>query len=240
VSLEPAAVKRSRPSRRAGIGIAAGIAAFAATAVLALTRNGGAASSPLPLTPLSTLGKLDPIAAVGPLGPEGVPLPQAGPLAPPRLLADGQRIDGITCQTGEQALFHIHAHLTIFVNGSPRQVPAGIGIAPPDEIDQTGSGAFIAGGTCFMWLHTHSADGIIHTESPVERTYTLGDFFDIWGQPLTRQRVGPASGHVTALFDGKLFNGNPRQIPLLAHAQIQLEVGKPLIAPEHIAFPPGL
>jgi len=41
-----------------------------------------------------------------------------------------------------------------------------------------------------MWLHTHAADGIIHTESPVERTYTLGDFFDIWGQPLGRHQVG--------------------------------------------------
>jgi len=42
------------------------------------------------------------------------------------------------------------------------------------------------------------------------------------------------------VFDGKLFTGNPRQVPLLPHAQIQLEVGKPLIAPERIAFPPGL
>jgi hypothetical protein len=137
-------------------------------------------------------------------------------------------------------LFHIHAHLTIFVDGLPRQVPAGIGIAPPYEVERTSSGAFIAGATCFMWLHTHSADGIIHTESPIRRTYTLGDFFDIWGEPLSRGRVGPDGGPVTALFDGRVFTGNPRKIPLLAHAQIQLEVGKPLIAPERIAFPPGL
>jgi hypothetical protein len=233
-------MKRSRPSRRASIGIAAGIVAFAATAVLALTRNGGAATAPLPLSPLSRLGKLNASASAGPLGPEGVPIPHAGPLAAPRLLANGQQIDGITCQTGEQVLFHIHAHLTIVVHGARRRVPAGIGIAPPYEVEQTGSGAFIAGATCFMWLHTHSADGIIHTESPIKRTYTLGDFFDIWGEPLSRQGVGPAHGPVTALFDGKLFTGNPRQIPLLAHAQIQLEVGKPLVAPDRITFPPGL
>ena len=233
-------MKRSRPSRRASIGIAAGIAAFAATAVLALTRSGGAGSAPLPLAPLSTVGKLDPISAIGPLGPEGVPIPQERPLAPPRLLTDGQRIDGITCEGGEQVLFHIHAHLAIFVHGVPRQVPAGIGIAPPEGVERTGSGAFIANGTCFMWLHTHTADGIIHTESPIKRTYTLGDFFDIWGQPLGRHRVGPARGVVTVVFDGKLFIGSPRQVPLLPHAQIQLEVGKPLIAPERIAFPPGL
>ena len=233
-------MKRSRLSRRASIGIAAGIVAFALTAVLALTRNGGAASAPLPLSPLSTLGTLHPRAPAGPLGLEGVPIPRARTLALPRLVANGQQIDGITCQTSEQVLFHVHAHLTISVHGAPRQVPAGIGIAPPHEVEQTGSGAFIAGATCFMWLHTHSADGIIHTESPIKRTYTLGDFFDIWGQPLSRRRVGPARGPVTALFDGKLFTGDPRQIPLLAHAQIQLEVGKPLIAPDRITFPPGL
>ena len=91
-----------------------------------------------------------------------------------------------------------------------------------------------------MWLHTHAADGIIHTESPVRRTYTLGDFFDIWGQSLSPEQVGPARGPVTALFNGRVYEGSPRQIPLLAHAQIQLEVGKPLIAPERITFPEGL
>jgi len=231
---------RSRPGRRASIGIAAGIAALAATAVLALTRNGSAHSAALPLGPLSTLGRLQQSGGAGPFGPEGVPIPPAPALAPPRLLANARQIDGISCQAGEQVLFHIHAHLTIFVDGVPRQVPAGIGIAPPYEVERTGSGAFIAGATCFMWLHTHSADGIIHTESPIHRTYTLGDFFDIWGQPLSRGRVGPARGPVTALFNGGVFTGNPRQIPLLAHAQIQLEVGKPLVAPERIAFPPGL
>jgi hypothetical protein len=238
--LELSIVKRSRPSRRATIGIVAGLAAFTTTGVLALTRNGGAGSAPLPLSALSRLGKLDPSPAAGPLGPEGVPIPHSRALAPPRLLVNGQQIDGITCQAGEQVLFHIHAHLTIFDRGMPRQVPAGIGIAPPYEVQQTPSGRFIAGATCFMWLHTHSADGIIHTESPIGRTYTLGDFFDIWGQPLSRHRVGPARGHVTALLDGHVFTGNPRRIPLLPHAQIQLEVGKPLVAPEHIAFPPGL
>ncbi|HVD06426.1 MAG TPA: hypothetical protein VNB89_10425, partial [Gemmatimonadaceae bacterium] len=102
-------------------------------------------------------------------------------------------------------LFHIHAHLTIFVNGTPRQVPAGIGIARPYEVEETPAGAFIAGAPCFMWLHTHAADGIIHTESPVRRTYTLGDFFDIWGQSLSPEQVGPARGPVTALFNGRVY-----------------------------------
>lgn len=91
-----------------------------------------------------------------------------------------------------------------------------------------------------MWLHTHAADGIVHIESPVERTYTLGELFDVWGQPLTRRGVGPARGRVTAFLDGRVFAGDPRTIPLRAHSQIELEVGRPLVAPESIAFPGGL
>jgi hypothetical protein len=230
----------SRLHRRAFIGIAAGVAAFAATAALALTRNGGAGSAPLPVAALSTLGRLRSIAAIGPLGPEGVPIPAGRALARPRLLTAGERIDGIACQAAEQVLFHIHAHLTIFVRGVARQVPAGIGIAPPYQVEATPQGAFVAGASCFMWLHTHAADGIIHTESPVNRTFTLGEFFDIWGQPLDREQVGPARGRVTPLFNGRVFTGDPRQIPLLAHAQIQLEVGQRPVAPETITFPNGL
>ena len=229
-----------RRHRRSAVGIAAGLAAFAATAILALTRNGAAGSTPLPLAGLSTLGRLSPVAAAGPFGPEGVPIPEGRAIAPPKRLPNGAQIDRIDCQSQEQVLFHIHAHLTVFVRGQARQVPAGIGIAPPYQVAATPEGAFVAAAPCFMWLHTHAADGIIHTESPVQRTYTLGEFFDIWGQPLNPYQVGPAHGRVTALFNGRAYTGNPREIPLLAHAQIQLEVGRPLVAPENITFPNGL
>ena len=229
----------SRPRRRAVIGLAAGVAAFGATAVLALTRH-EAGSAPLPLAAVSTLGHLRPLTAPGPLGPEGVPVPAAPILARPRLLTTGQQTDGITCQAREQVLFHIHAHLTIFVHGVARQIPAGVGIAPPYEVAATPRGAFVTGASCFMWLHTHSADGVIHIESPVKRVYTLGDLFDIWGEPLDHGQLGSAHETVTALFNGRVFTGPPRQIPLLAHAQIQLEVGRPLVAPEEITFPSGL
>ena len=44
----------------------------------------------------------------------------------------------------------------------------------------------------------------------------LGEFFDEWGQPLGPDQVGPAKGHVTALYNGKVYRGNPRDIPSLA------------------------
>jgi hypothetical protein len=128
---------------------------------------------------------------------------------------------------------------TIFVNGSARQVPAGIGI-PGAQGQSTPTGTFIDSGTCFYWLHTHAADGVIHIESPVQRTYTLGEFFNEWGQPLSANRVGPATGKVTALYNGHVYLGSPADIPLTKHVQIQLEVGSPLVAPQKITFPNGL
>jgi hypothetical protein len=228
-----------RPHWRTVLGVAAGLAAITATVALALTRSDGAGPA-LPLVPLADAGRLRPAPPAGALGPEGVPIPTAPPLAAPRLLHLGERIDGVTCQGGEQLAFHIHAHLSILVRARPRQAPAGIGAATPYRVALTPAGRFVAAASCFMWLHTHAADGIIHIESPVRRTYTLGEFFDIWGQPLTRRRVGPAHGAVTAIFNGRLFRGDPRELPLLAHSQIELEVGRPLVTPEKIAFPRGL
>jgi hypothetical protein len=236
-----AARRRRRNWWLAGSGAAAVIAAAVAIP-LALGGGGGgagAAAGPLPLTSLSTLGTLHPAPAAGPMGAEGVPVPKAAALAGTAGKATGQPVDGIGCSTNEQTLFHIHAHLTVFVNGVARQVPAGIGI-PGAQPQATPQGPFVASGTCFYWLHTHVADGIVHIESPVHRAYTLGQFFDEWRQPLGPSQVGPARGHVTVIYNGKVYQGDPRNVPLTAHAQIQLEVSKPLIAPVSITWPSGL
>jgi len=154
-------------------------------------------------------------------------------------MASGSAVDGVQCLGAEQTVFHIHAHLTVFVAGAARQIPYGIGITNA-QAQLTAQGEFVNNGTCFYWLHTHASDGIIHIESPVQRIFTLGDFFDIWGQPLGPRRAGPATGPVTAIYNGKLFHGDPRNISLNAHAQIQLDVGTPLVAPAAIKFPNGL
>jgi hypothetical protein len=177
-----------------------------------------------------------PPPAPGPLGAEGVPIPQVRPLANPQSLKRGQTIDGIPCQGVEKLAFHIHAHLAIFVNGKQRQVPFGIGIGPPLRGQNFPAGPFVTSGSCFAWLHTHQADGIIHMEAPKQVSFTLGEFFDLWGQKLSATRVGPAHGNVTALVNGKVRSGNPRAIPLAAHEQIQLDVGSPVVGPQTISF----
>ena len=238
-----AAEARRRKQRMWLASVGAIVVVAAAVVGITLALTGGSkptTSTPqLKLAALSTLGTLQPAPSPGAVGPEAVPIPNAAPLTGLASAATGQTLDGISCQTSEQTLFHIHAHLTVFVDGKQRRIPAAIGI-PGAQAQSTPQGQFIGAGSCFYWLHTHAADGIIHIESPVQRTYTLGDFFDEWGQPLGPDRVGPATGHVVALYNGKVYQGNPRDIPLTAHAQIQLEVGSPLIAPQTIAFPSNL
>ena len=191
------------------------------------------------VAPLSTLGHLEPSPPLAGPGPEGPPLERGPNLAPAGSPASGTSVDGIACQGGEQTLFHIHAHLTLFVHGVSEKVPYGVGIADP-LAQHTSRGPFVSNGACFSWLHSHAADGIVHIESPVQRTFTLGNFFDVWGQPLSTSQVGPAQGKVTALVDNAVWLGDPRDIPLQAHAQIQLEVGTPLVAPERISSWNGL
>ncbi len=213
----------------------------AAGAVLVLAAcSTAAAAAGLPLAPLSMIAHLRAAPAPGPPGPEGVAIPPGKVLAGVRVVKLNQTVDGVTCQGSEKVAYHIHAHLTIFVDGKPEQIPYGIGIGPPLRGVNTPAGPFVTLGSCFMWLHTHAADGIIHVESPSRRTFTLGQFFAVWGQPLGKTRAGPAKGAVTTFYDGKVWTGSPAAIPLTATAQIQLDVGSPTVAPEHITFPPGL
>lgn len=62
--------------------------------------------------------------------------------------------------------YHSHPNITVTING------ANVPIA-----DNT----FAASGGCGHPLHTHDASGVIHVETDVDRDYTLGDWFLIWG-----------------------------------------------------------
>jgi hypothetical protein len=167
---------------------------------------------------------------------------RSGPSQPgpglPNKAGTGQTVDGVQCQTQEQVLYHIHAHLAILGNGQPISVPMGIGIPDP-QVENTTAGPFVVSGSCFYWLHTHDDSGVIHVESPAQRTYTLGDFFDIWGQPLSATGAAGNSGTVIAYVNGQRYGGDPRQIPLQAHSVIQLDVGTD-VAPRPYTFANGL
>jgi hypothetical protein len=172
-------------------------------------------------------------------GYEGIPIALGPKLATVATSATGQAVDGIQCNAGEQTVTHVHTHLTIFVNGKARVIPYGIGI-PGAEPVATPKGAFVETGSCFYWLHTHQEDGIIHIESPsTSETFTLGQFFAEWGQPLSKTQIGPAKGKLTVFFTapGKkvgIYKGNPADLPLGSHYQIQVDVGTPIVKPVDI------
>ena len=147
-------------------------------------------------------------------------------------------VNGISCDALESTVVHIHAHLAIFVNGDEQAIPFGIGIGQPWSVSDSDEGPFVDDGSCFYWLHTHTADGVVHIESPVRRRFTLGDFFAVWQLPLSSNQVGPAQGQVTAYVNGQRDSTNPPDIPLLPHARIQLDVGSD-VPPYPFDFPPG-
>jgi hypothetical protein len=133
----------------------------------------------------------------------------------------GEPVAGIHCDQMEGNVLHIHQHLAIFDHGKPVGVPEDVGRPLL--------------GNCFYWLHTHTPDGIIHVESPTFRTYTLGQFFAVWGQPLSRTNVAgakPRPGERTTVWvDGNLYPGDLQKIELTQHLDVTIDVGAPAKKP---------
>ncbi len=132
----------------------------------------------------------------------------------------GQPIDGITCDQAEGAVFHIHQHVTILDRGKPIAIPSDVGRPLATS--------------CLYWVHTHSADGLVHVEAPRFRTFTLGNFFDVWGQPLSLTSVASVRvrrGALRVYVDGRRYTRDPRRIELSQHTDITLEAGPPYVKP---------
>jgi hypothetical protein len=124
-----------------------------------------------------------------------VVLSPVGPDAP-----GGKPVDGIQCETHEEVALHIHSGLVIFLHGEQVTVPAYIGFN--DD-------------SCLYWLHTHADAGVIHIESPDKsRVFTLGEFFQVWGYPLSSSEIAGVPATVHAWVGGKAFMGDPAGIQL--------------------------
>lgn len=139
----------------------------------------------------------------------------------PTSAANGQPINGISCDAMEGQRLHIHQHLLILDRGKEVRIPEAVGQVPERN--------------CLYWLHTHTPDGIIHIEAPANRTFTLGDFFKIWGQPLSHTVAATAHAgkgqRLRVWVDGKAYAGDPASIKLEAHTDIVIEAGPPFPKP---------
>lgn len=172
--------------------------------------------------------------------PEGVAIVAAPDLASSTTTASGAPIDSVSCVTESNEVTKLHTHTLVLIydHGVQRRIPAGVGITSPSITEHYSGGDFVDVGPsdCLYWVHTHAADGIVHVESPIKESYTLGQFFDIWRQPLSAQQVGPAQGQVTVYVNGKQYAGNPRATPLTDGATIQLDVGTPVVTAVQVHF----
>ncbi len=148
---------------------------------------------------------------------------------------------GLQPDTKEYFNYHVHAHLDVFVDGHPVEIPGGIGIEITDPAVQsfgsTGYGGIPEAGCeqpCISPLHTHDVDGVIHIEAPSEAQFTLGQFFVELAVRLDASCVDEYCRPdipVAVYVDGQRHSGNPADIVLRDRQEIAIVIGTP---PEEI------
>jgi hypothetical protein len=156
------------------------------------------------------------------------------PWAAPADVEQRAQAAGLEMLSAEGEALHIHEHLSITVDGTPEQVPALLGI---DEAAQRISP-----------IHTHDTTGIIHVESPVVKTFRLGQVFTEWNVALGLGRVGGyLDGHdgdrVAVFVNRVAYPGDPSRIALGKRQDIDLVVttdgSVPKAPTTAFAFPAG-
>ncbi|MEE6140687.1 hypothetical protein SKC41_30805 [Mycobacterium sp. 050128] len=154
----------------------------------------------------------------------------APPWSAPTDAAAAVRAAGLPMLSREGTVEHIHAHLDVRVNGQPVEVPAMIGV------DRRGISP----------VHTHDSTGVIHIESPVMQTFTLGEFFTEWDVGLSTDSIGglqTGNGKtLRAFLNGTPVTGNPAALPINARDEIVLIFGSPQPGesiPSHYEFAAG-
>jgi hypothetical protein len=122
----------------------------------------------------------------------------------------------------EGTVMHTHANLQIFVHGQAETVPVNIGITD----------------TAIQSLHTHDTNGTVHMESSVARTFTLGEFFDVWGVRFTPSCLGVycngGDNTLQVFVNGREQTGDPTQIAMNDQDVIVVTYGNPTELPNPI------
>lgn len=153
---------------------------------------------------------------------------------------NGQVVDGLACGPLREGSNQAQVGLSFYADGREQQWPAGIGLVlpkGPDTVAQASNGL----NQCAYPVHMEGSGGIAHLVGSPATTYTLGQFFDVWGQPLTRTRVAgyqaDASHPLTfVVFDAKgtpaPYTGDPRAIPLTPGTTVVILYNSPNVQPQ--------
>jgi hypothetical protein len=135
----------------------------------------------------------------------------------------GQDVMGLSCGNMVES-YHVHAHLSIILNGGALAIPSHIGIVDTSPTTD-----------CFYSLHTHDRSGKIHVEAPEQRRFTLGQVFAIWGQPLGRDDVAGMPGlpvRVYVVENGVAYEypGDLAALEISSHSDITIQIGTTIAA----------
>jgi hypothetical protein len=112
------------------------------------------------------------------------------------------------------------AHVELFANKLVLLVPKGIGV----------------GRNCSYGVRTTQPTGVVEFVPAAKPT--LGDLFDVWGQPLSARGFAGFRGAVSAWVGGRRWRGDVRAIPLRRHAEVVVEVGGYIPPHRFFLFPP--
>lgn len=138
-------------------------------------------------------------------------------------------VDNVYCDQLEQTVEHIHAHLTIYINGQNFPLPANIGIVTNAQTQQT---------TCFYWLHVHQQNpGVIHIEAPTTEPFTLRQFLDEWDQQFNSLGFPTEltlSQGWTAWVNGNPYHGDFHNVTLGEHSLITIAYNSPNVKPDKV------
>lgn len=160
-------------------------------------------------------------------------------LLAPGTPASGQLVDGLSCEPTAGTSTHLSIHLSLYANDTALAIPAGIGIVAPR---QPGVAALATHGktTCLYAVHVYEQDNLIHVELARPGITSLGQFFDLWGQPLNHTQVlgyhtDASQNLVFKVFDAsgnqQPFPNDPRLIPLTEHETIAILFQSPHVLP---------
>jgi hypothetical protein len=137
------------------------------------------------------------------------PIPTPIGFGPRYQLAPGPPYAGVrlACSPANTTKHAEQAHVELFANKLVLLLPKAIG----------------AGDGCTYAVRTSEPTGVVDFIPAAKPT--LGDLFDVWGQPLSTRGFAGFRGAVSAWVGGRRWHGDVRGIPLRRHAEIVVEVG---------------